>query len=94
MTAIDAAIPDSGLDGSVFPEVFCIEEFVVHDCAACGHNPFQCMSHNRWCVDQYQIECAGDLWDSLSQQLHKILFETFRDDLRVRRCAGSRLCER
>ena len=81
-------MPDSGFVGNVFPEVFRIEEFVVHECAACGFNPFQSVSH-RWCVDLRCIECARDLWDSSPQQLRKLLFETFWNGLHARRPSGS-----
>jgi len=66
----------------------------VRDCAASGFNPFQSVPHS-WCVDRHQIECARDLWDSSSQQLRKLLFETFWRGLHARHTIdGGGACER
>lgn len=148
-------MPNSGFDGKVFPEVFCIEDIhcarrndggydcraalyhdrasitvtfnaaqrdsqlrrgrlvsvewlpevtsdhgavkvgslCVRDCAASGFNPFQSVPHS-WCEDRHQIECARDLWDSSSQQLRKLLFETFWNRLHAQRPTGGGVCER
>jgi 3'-5' exoribonuclease len=59
----------------------------ARDCAASGFNPFQSVPHS-WCVDRHQIECARDLWDFSSQQLRKLLFETFWNGLHARRPTG------
>lgn len=59
----------------------------ARDCTASGFNPFQSVPH-AWCVDRHQIECARDLWDASSQQLRKLLFETFWNGLHVRQGKG------
>ena len=61
----------------------------VRDYAASGFNPFRSVPHS-WCADRHQIECARDLWESSSQQLRKLLFETFWHELHARRGAGGR----
>lgn len=56
----------------------------TRDFAASGFNPFRSVPHN-WCADRHQVECARDLWDASSQQLRRLLFETFWNGLHARR---------
>jgi 3'-5' exoribonuclease len=61
----------------------------VRDHTASGFNPFRSVPHS-WCADRHQIECARDLWESSSQPLRKLLFETFWNELHARPGAGGR----
>lgn len=84
-------MPDSGFDENVFSEVFYIEEFVVHEWAACGVNPFQSVPHS-WSVDRHARGICGIPRRS---NCANCWFETFWSGLHARRPSGSSgACER